>query len=333
MKNTRILLSILLLYCMHNASAQKLYYFIDAKDSLIGVKDNAGKIVIPPIGNSIYNVDFDTPITDSLIFIPDFSFADTSTCTSFGAVYNRRGKFLYRPMMFDNGPDYQLEGRIRFVENKKVGFVNEWGRLVLPAQWDWASPFNYGYIHACNDCYFDRNKDAEHPPLVLKPGTGFTYINRNGDTIIPMKIRSSEKDFKTRDGYLPYAFSYTAAEQKILDKFNKLEVISKIRNANYAHKPTGKEALIQFEIISKPTPTFAYYKIQGYRYGDFWLEDEFTFLYSEKGDIFHIDENSHEKLHFNKWLKQQLEACIQYFENDKKAPNWFNAKLYLPKTN
>jgi len=112
-----------------------VYYF--SKDSLIGVKDREGRIVIPARGLPEYDLNDGDTVEEGLIHL--FEFDDTllhpiwsDTPNSWGKVYSRNGKFLYKPLMTDNGPDKVHEGLTRFVENGKIGFVERyqyWYRL------------------------------------------------------------------------------------------------------------------------------------------------------------------------------------------------------------
>lgn len=59
-----------------------------------------------------------------------------------------------RPMMFDNGPDYFREGLARHVDGGKYGYFDECGKVVIPAQYDFALPFEGGKARAGFDCVF-----------------------------------------------------------------------------------------------------------------------------------------------------------------------------------
>jgi hypothetical protein len=82
---------------------------------------------------------------------------------------NRKKKVLYRPFIYDNGPDYVQEGLLRFVENGKMGFVNEAGKKVIKAQFDFVFPFEKGRARFCNGC--QKIQDGEHSMLDEKTGT------------------------------------------------------------------------------------------------------------------------------------------------------------------
>lgn len=82
---------------------------------------------------------------------------------------NRKKQILYKPFIFDNGPDYAQEGLLRFVENGKMGFVNEAGKKVIQAQFDFVYPFEKGKARFCNGC--KAVKEGEHSMIDEKTGT------------------------------------------------------------------------------------------------------------------------------------------------------------------
>jgi hypothetical protein len=65
---------------------------------------------------------------------------------------NRKQKVLYEVFNYDNGPDYLSEGLHRFIENGKMGFANERGKKVIPANYDFVYPFSEGEAEFCNQC-------------------------------------------------------------------------------------------------------------------------------------------------------------------------------------
>ena len=125
----------------------------------------------------------------ALVFLAGIDAADITAYhkQQFGAVkYNKQGvahivtkdgwvaidkkkKVLYKPFIFDNGPDYVQEGLLRFVENDKMGFVNEAGKKVIPAEFDFVFPFEGGAARFCNGC--KKISDGEHTMMDEKTGT------------------------------------------------------------------------------------------------------------------------------------------------------------------
>ena len=82
---------------------------------------------------------------------------------------NRKKKVLYKPFIYDNGPDYVQEGLLRFVENSKMGFVNEAGKKEIKAQFDFVFPFEKGRARFCNGC--KTIKMDEHSMIDEKTGS------------------------------------------------------------------------------------------------------------------------------------------------------------------
>ncbi|ANH82943.1 hypothetical protein A8C56_19865 [Niabella ginsenosidivorans] len=318
------LLSPAVLFAQH-----QLYYFQDPRSMLLGVKDQSGKIIIPARGHVYYDVNLRAPITDSLINLLDVRHRrDSAAAYAFGSTYDRRGNFLFHPMAFDNGPDYFVEGLSRCVDKGKVGFVNLQGQIIIQPQWDWASPFNYGYASACNGCYLDRESDPEHPSIALSSNGEKVYINRQGDTVPLMSKRQSDKDLPVDGGFLPYPFHYNRQEQAIVDSMNAMDVLSKIYTAFLEEPVTGKSGQLHFQILERPSETSPYYQIQGFTYGDMQGVDQFLFLRDEAGQLFHPGPEG-KLIPFNRWLKASLQNCDRFFRQNRNAPNRFNVSEYL----
>lgn len=65
---------------------------------------------------------------------------------------DRSGRPILRPYIFDNGPDYFEEGLARFVDKGKIGFHDEALNIVIPAQYDFAFPFQGGVAKVGTHC-------------------------------------------------------------------------------------------------------------------------------------------------------------------------------------
>ena len=95
-------------------------------------------------------------------------------------VIDKKKKVLHKVFMFDNGPDYVSDGMYRIIENGKMGFANEKGKVVIPPKYDFVWPFEKGSAKFCNGCTFQ--KEGEHTRIVEDNAvTGF--INRAGKEI------------------------------------------------------------------------------------------------------------------------------------------------------
>jgi len=204
---------------------EKLFYFIE-NDSLIGVKNQIGKIIIPAKKTMFPNNYEDltkSEIKDNILLFWYWNEGEQA--------YNRKGDFLFVPFIFDAGFDDFREGCIRFKEKNKVGLANEFGEKVIMAKYDYVSSCNFGIIKYCNDCHWDSTIDEEHPSLV---GGTWGYLDKNGNEITATNNRINPKDIEIENHkFIPYQFKYNEDEERILKYFyTRKNAISKILNAN-----------------------------------------------------------------------------------------------------
>ncbi len=73
---------------------------------------------------------------------------------------NQKGNILFEVFNFDNGPDPIEEGLFRFLQNGKMGFADESGKIRIPAIYDWVEPFHNGKASICEGCV--RKYEGEH---------------------------------------------------------------------------------------------------------------------------------------------------------------------------
>jgi hypothetical protein len=86
------------------------------------------------------------------------------------------GRVLLEDYVFDNGPDYLVEGLSRFRSaDGKIGFADDRCRVKIPARWDWAGPFEKGRARVCNGC--SPVSDGEHQTMV---GGVWAEIDKKG---------------------------------------------------------------------------------------------------------------------------------------------------------
>ncbi len=98
------------------------------------------------------------------------------------AYINTQGDILFRPFVYDNGPDYFSEGLARFVEKGKIGFHNNGGDRIIEPQFDFATPFAEGLAAACQGC-----KKISHGEHESMEGGQWGYIDKEGKTVIPFQ--------------------------------------------------------------------------------------------------------------------------------------------------
>lgn len=72
---------------------------------------------------------------------------------------DRQGRFVVTPMMYDSGPDYFVEGLARFIQDGKAGFFDDTGRIVVPAAYDFAFPFENGVAEVGQRCQTTREHE------------------------------------------------------------------------------------------------------------------------------------------------------------------------------
>ncbi|HKD86608.1 MAG TPA: WG repeat-containing protein [Terriglobales bacterium] len=66
---------------------------------------------------------------------------------------NRRGIVIITGVpAYDNGPDEFHDGLVRFVRDKKYGFANRKGEVVILPRYDGALPFENGRAKVCLGC-------------------------------------------------------------------------------------------------------------------------------------------------------------------------------------
>jgi hypothetical protein len=97
-----------------------------------------------------------------------------------GWVYiDKNGKKLLRPYVIDNGPDYVSEGLSRYVADGKLGFMNEKGGKVIPATFEFVSPFSEGLAAFCRG-----GKKVPQGEYHRLEGGKWGYINKTGDIVL-----------------------------------------------------------------------------------------------------------------------------------------------------
>ncbi|MFB5652239.1 WG repeat-containing protein [Leptospira wolffii] len=137
------------------------------ENGLYGYKDKEGKVAISPQ----YSVAYD--------------FQETGIAFAFGKggwiCIDSKNRELLHPFPFDNGPDDFSEHKARFVENGKIGFFDPFCKKVIPADFDFAFPFEKGYSVICSGCKSVREPDGEHSIL---EGGKYGLIDSKGKIVV-----------------------------------------------------------------------------------------------------------------------------------------------------
>ncbi len=144
--------------------ANKIELKIYENNGKYGFTDTNGKEIIPA----------------QFIMAQDFStFGIAAVIDDSGWVYiNKKGEKLIRPFIVDNGPDYFSKGLARYIKDGKIGFFDEYGNIVIKAQFDYAKPFLNGKAEVCNGCYFKT--EGEHTRVI---DGNWKYINKSGKVV------------------------------------------------------------------------------------------------------------------------------------------------------
>ncbi|WP_160137575.1 WG repeat-containing protein [Chryseobacterium sp. c4a] len=320
------LLSIILLIPTLAFSQEKevLRYFI-SKDSLIGVKNQAGKIIIPAEFRDYTGIKDGELVKEGMgnetILFFGGKRNEESEKNSFGSVYDKKGKFLYSPFFFDNGADYFSEGVRRLVKNGKVGFADRNGTIVIQPKHDFVSSFNYGHAVFCDGCDWEKTED-EHKSIV---GGIWGVMNRKGETVQPL-TKYSDKDLDLDGKYYSYPFQYSEKEKNILQFFEKYnKIISAVHYVNVYNEMSADEKKLLFEIVERPQENFPYYQVNTYdnKKTNLAAFDDLKFFVSEDGKRVFTINYEDKMIPFEKWLKEEIKQAEEYQKKHSNNPNKF----------
>ncbi|MDQ1161660.1 hypothetical protein QE422_002028 [Chryseobacterium sp. SORGH_AS 447] len=311
----------LLLIPMLSFSQQKemLKYF-KSKDSLVGVKDQNGKIIVSAQFKIFSFLKDGEPIQGETIYFDGPKQDEVPEKNVWGYVYDRKGNFLYRPFAYDNGADYFSEGVRRFIKNGKVGFADRNGKVIIEAKHDFASPFHYGYAAYCDGCDWEKTED-EHKAII---GGTWGVMDFKGQIAQP--LAKSANTVEVNGKYYPYPFSYTQKEKKVLQFFEKQnKKLSDIYYVNHYERLSEENKKLYFEIVERPKENFPFYQVNAYDYrkAEAGLPG-LKFLVSENdGKVFALEFDD-EKIPFETWLEEQRKQAVEFQKKHPDAPNKLN---------
>lgn len=318
----KLLLTILLTPIISFSQTKEDLHYFKSKDSLVGVKDKAGKIIVPAQFKIFSFLKDGDPVEGETILFDGSKEGEKPEKNAWGYVYDRKGKFLYQPFLYDNGADYFSEGLRRLVKNGKVGFADRNGNTVIVAEHDFAFPFNYGYATFCDGCDWEKTND-EHRAIV---GGKWGIMNVKGQTVQPL-AKPSEQDVEIDGKYYPNPFQYNEKEKNILQFFEKQKKkLSDLYYVNFYDKLSEKEKNLFFEIVERPKENFPYYQVNTYDYRkkDLDMLYRFKFLVSEDGKTFYaIEDFNEKKIPFENWLKEEIKNAEDFQKEHKDNPNKF----------
>lgn len=313
----KLLLTILLLPVLSFSQEKDVLKYFVSKDSLVGVKNQKGEIIVPAQFKIFSNLENGELVKGETIYFDGFKKDEAKEKNAWGYVYDKKGNFLYRPFFYDNGADYFSEGVRRFVKNGKVGFVDRNGKVVIEPNHDFASPFNYGYAAFCDGCDWEKTED-EHKAIV---GGTWGVMNFKGEIAKP--VSKSENAVEVGGKYFPDPFNYNEKEKTILQFFNRQnKKLSEIYYVNHYTKLSDNEKKLFFEIVERPKENFPFYQVNTYDYRKMEAGiSDFKFLVSEDGKNIFALEFENEKIPFEKWLKNETQQAEQFQKEHPDNPN------------
>jgi hypothetical protein len=133
------------------------YAFEDPKTKRSGFKTRTGKVVIPARYAAVYAF---SPMGVAAVIdqASSYLFIDVS------------GKQLARAYAVDSGPDYFQEGHARiWDQRKRIGFMSDRGKIVIPPKFDAAASFCRGKAEVeleGETFYIDKQGNKTTPPPV-----------------------------------------------------------------------------------------------------------------------------------------------------------------------
>lgn len=315
MKKILFLLSLMPFFAF--SQDKEILRYFKSKDSLVGVKKQNGKIIIPAQFKIFSYLKDGDLVKVETIYFDGPKANEVPEKNAWGYVYDRKGNFLYRPFFYDNGADYFSEGMRRCVKNGKVGFADRNGTVVIKPEYDFASPFNYGYAAYCNGCDWEKTEE-EHKAIV---GGTWGVINFKGEIVQP--VAKSENTIEINGKHYPYPFSYDEKEKNILRFFEKQNRnISGIYYVNHYNKLSEDEKKLFFEIVERPKKNFPFYQVNAYDYRKAQAGlSGYKFLVSEDGKTVLELEYDDERIPFEKWLKEERKNAEKFQEEHPDNPN------------
>ncbi|UCA61101.1 WG repeat-containing protein [Chryseobacterium rhizoplanae] len=318
----KVLLLISIIPVLAFSQEKEVLRYFKTKESLVGVKNQKGEIVIPAQFKIFSDLKDGEVVEGETILFNGNKTEGNQEKNAWGYVYDRKGDFLYQPFMYDNGPDYFVEGLRRFVKNGKIGFADRNGKVIIEPKHDFVDYFNYGYASFCDGCDWEKTDD-EHKSIV---GGKWGMMNTKGETVPPL-TKYSDKDVKIVGKYYPYPFQYNEKEKNILrffDQQNKL--LADLYYVNVYNKIPEKEKKLYFEIVERPKENFPYYQVNTYDYTkhDLGMLYRFKFLVSEDAkNVYTIKSYNEQKVPFEEWLRNEIKEAEQYQKEHPDNPNKF----------
>lgn len=317
-----------------------LYYKVDTIKQLYGIVNSNGAPVIPMKYDNWFGYEDGELCNDSFITV----FLDSITIANFRklnatalvgtTIFDRKGNLLTFPYWYDNGADFVREGKYRIVDinTGKMGFANEKHEIVILPQWDFVSPFNYGYATIFTGYerkYVDEHK--EHWTIVPKNKASKTAVINHEGKIINGSVKKQHDDdyWNSEDSlYYPNPFIYNDKEKRFVDSINDLSVIFDLYYMN--HYGVDKKTA-QFHILERPNEHNPNYILALYDHQ--YLNDLHLLKYDAENtqlwyyDFYYQKENPWKP--FKEYILDRLFEAKDYFKSYPHAENKFDVEKYI----
>lgn len=112
---------------------------------------------------------------------------------------DREGKVMLNPFIYDNGPDYLVEGLFRFEENGNMGFSDRNGNKVIAARYSFITPFEKGLSEYTLGGYKKYDQGGEH--WTWAGGYEQGYVNKAGQEFTKViTAESGQREAWTKEG-------------------------------------------------------------------------------------------------------------------------------------
>ncbi len=95
---------------------------------------------------------------------------------------NKAENILFEVYCENQQPDVPVEGIFRILENSKIGYANLQGKVLVPPQYDAATPFKQGMAFVNIGC-----NTALEPNQQFGNGGKWGAINRHGALVVPIR--------------------------------------------------------------------------------------------------------------------------------------------------
>lgn len=125
---------------------------------------------------------------DTVIHQNQYAYCFNDTIRHYGCVMttdnicmaiDKNGREMYQVFWYDNGPDYLSEGLFRMLENGKIGYANEFGKVVILPQFECADSFENGRARVTKKC-----KLIPEGEYTRRESSEWFYINKQGQKAV-----------------------------------------------------------------------------------------------------------------------------------------------------